>query len=115
MTSIPFQLPDINLGLTEISGMVYLEEEFLVFEVETALLGEFGEEEQVIKVEPSALETIRLEHGVFRDRLCIRPKKREFLRVMPGTYKEELKLKVWRKYRAAVEQLVDEIRRRQRL
>lgn len=112
MNSIPFRLPDV--GLREISGVVYLDQEFLVLEVEDALLGEVDREEQTVKVEPSAVQEIRLDRSVLGDKLCIRPKKRDLLRVMPGTYTDELCLKLRKKYRERAEQLVDDVRRRSR-
>ena len=112
MHPIPFQLPDLNSGFTEVKGVLYLDDEFLVFRVETALLGEFDKEHQVIKIEPRALDEIRLEPGIFRDRLCVRPKKRELLTAMPGTYETELVLKIWNRHRARAEHLVADVRRR---
>ena len=114
MSSIPFQLPDIHGGFTEIKGLLYLDEEFLVLEIETALIGEFNKKQQVIKVEPAALADIRLERGVIKDRLCIRPKRRELLEVTPGKYLGELQLKLWRKYRERAEQLVAQVQERSR-
>ena len=110
MSSIPFQLPDV--GLREISGRLYLDPDFLVFEVQDALVGEFDKEHQVIKIEPSAVREIRLERGIIRDQLCIRPKREDLLEMMPGTYQTELRLKLWSKYRRPAEQLVEEVRRR---
>ena len=112
MSRIPFQLPDV--GLREIRGKIFLDEEFLVFEVEDALMGEFDKEFQVIKVEPKALEEITLNRGFFRDQLLIRPKQHDLWRAMPGKYGTELMLKIWRKYRGPVEALVEEVKRRKR-
>lgn len=110
MRSIPFTLPDD--GFTEVNGTIYLDAEFLVFEVVTALLGEFDKEHQVIKIEPSALEYIYLDEGIFRDKLVIRPKKRDLLTAMPGTYVEALTLKIWNKHRTQAEQLVTDVLQR---
>lgn len=110
MNGIPFQLPDI--GLREIHGTVYLDDEFLVFEVEDAFIGEFDKEHMVIKVEPAALSDIRLDRGIIRDRLYIQPKKRDLLTVMPGTYSQALPLKVWNTQRRRAERLVEAVRRR---
>jgi hypothetical protein len=110
MSGIPFQLPD--MGLREINGTVYLDDEFLVFEVEDAFIGEFDKEHMVVKVEPAALKDIRLDRGIIRDRLSIRPKKRDLLAVMPGTYGEALPLKMWNTHRRRAEQLVEAVKRR---
>lgn len=108
-TSIPFKLPDV--GMREISGEVYVEDEtFLVFAVEDALIGEFDRERQVIKVELRALDDLYLERGTFSDRLCIRPKKRDLLQVMPGKHERELKLKLRKKYRDEAARLVDGVK-----
>ena len=110
MNSIPFELPDI--GLREISGTLSLDSEFLVFHVEDALIGEFDKDHFTIQVEPRALANIRLDRGIVRDRICIRPKKRDLLAVMPGQYAEELQLKVWRIHREQAERLVSAVQRR---
>lgn len=107
MERIPFQLPDI--GLREIHGKLSLDEEFLVFEVEDALIGEFDKEQSVIKVEPGALREVRLDRGIIRDRISIVPKGDELLTVMPGDYDEELPLKVWKTHRKRAEQLVEDV------
>ena len=112
--SIPFQLPDTNLGFTENKGRLYLDEEFLVFEVSSGLSGMTHKKQQKIKLEPKALEAIRLDRGVFKDRLIIRPKRRELFQVMPGMYKDKdvLTMTLWKKYRPDAEHLVDEVQRR---
>jgi hypothetical protein len=110
MNPISFDLPDI--GLREISGTLSLDDEFLVFHVQDAFIGEFDKEHMVIKVEPQALQAIRFDRGIIRDRICIQPKKRDLLTVMPGTYAEELQLKIWNTYRADAKPLVEEVQRR---
>ncbi len=116
LSSIPFQLPDANYGLTEIKGLVYLDEEFLVFEVGTGWSGGFRKERQTIKIELRALKEMRLDRGVLSDRLCVRPKKRDLFQVMPGSYKgkEELQLKTRKRDREHAAQLVYEMRRLRR-
>ncbi len=113
-SSIPFRLPDTNLGITENKGRLYLDEEFLVFEVSSSLSGLTNKKQQTVKIEPGALEEIRLDRGLFKDRLLIRPKNRELFRVMPGMYqdKDTLTMTIWKKYRADAEHLVDEVQRR---
>lgn len=93
---LPFQLPDANLGITEIKGVLYLDEAYLVLEVWSGVTGGAKKKQQVIKVEPGALEEVQFNRGAFRDQLYLRPKKRDLLRAMPGMYKnkEALKLKI---------------------
>lgn len=113
MQRLRFQLPDLDAGFTEVSGVLYLDDEFLVFEIETALLGEFDKEQQVIKIEPAALKDIRLDRGIVRDKLCIRPKTDALLKALPGDHLGEVQLKVWSTNRRQAEQLVEVVRARQ--
>ena len=110
MDSIPFKLPDV--GLSEVQGYLYFEEEFLVFDVETALFGEFNGEEQTIKIEPKAIVELEFEKGVFKDKLCVRPKKRDLLKAMPGSFEDEIKLRVAHKHRGKVHRLIKEFNKR---
>ena len=104
MHRVPFNLPDV--GLREIRGFVYLEDDFLVIELKNALMGEFDEEHELVKVEPSALESVRLVPGIFRDRLRLTPKKVDLLRAIPGDHASDVALRVWRKHREAAAGLV---------
>ncbi len=107
---IPFRGPAV--GLREIRGEMYLEhDEFLVFEVQNALLGSFDVERHVIKVSPRALQDVRLGGRRFRDRLFVRPKRRNLLDAMPGSYEVELELRIKRKHRDQVERLIYELAR----
>lgn len=66
-----------------------------------------------MKVEPATLADIRLERGIVRDRICIRPQTRDLLAVMPGEYACELQLKVWVTRRADANQLGRIVKRKQ--
>ena len=112
MIGIPFSLPDLNGGLTEITGLLYEEDEFLVFDVETAFMGEFDKESQIIKIEPAAIQEIVLDRGVFKDKLRILPKKRDLLDAMPGEYRREIPLSIWKKHRRDVERLLRSVKAR---
>jgi len=108
MHRIKFTLPDV--GLREISGMVYLEDGYLVLRVEDALMGEIDVEEEIIKIEPQALEYVRLRTGLFKDRLVIKPKRAKLLDLVPGKHESTLDLRVWRTKREQVEDLVEAFR-----
>lgn len=110
--SIPFELPSIDMGFTEVKGLLYLDDEFLVFEVGTGLAGGSHSDNQTIKVEPGALAEVRHEQGLLHDHLIVRPKKDDLLTAMPGTFEGELKLKIKKPHRREVEYLVHEISRR---
>lgn len=111
---IRYKLPDLNAGLTEVQGAAWFEDEFLVLEVETSLLGEFSKEHKTVKIEPSALATIAFERKLIRDRIILRPKKRDLLDAVPGEHLGELILKTKRRDRSDAEEFVVELRARQR-
>lgn len=107
---IPFRGP--NVGLRQIKGFLYLEDdEFLVLDVRNALRGGFDANGQLIKVAPRALQEVELAEGRIRDRLCIRPKNPDLLEAMPGSYKDELRLKTHRQYREQIARLQYELAR----
>ena len=110
-SSIPFQLPSANLGITEIKGQLTLEEEYLVFEVGTGISGGTKKKRQMIKIEPRAILDVWLDAGTFQDKLHIRPKTRELFRAMPGMYsgKEALTLTIAKRHRENTEALVRDI------
>lgn len=109
MKPIPFTLPDI--GFREIEGKVYLEDNFLVIHLKNALFGEFDKEKTQIRIEPSTLTQVRLDRGVFKDRLVLRPEDNRLLDAIPGDYDLEIELRIWRNRRNDVLALVRELGR----
>jgi hypothetical protein len=105
MNRISFTLPDV--GLREIRGMVYLEEDFLVLKLDQALLGMIDAEKDIIKIDTNALRDLHVRRGLFRDRLVIRPKKSQLLDLVPGEHRDAVELRVRRKYRPDLMRLVE--------
>ena len=110
--SVPFQLADTSMGLKEHSGLLYLDDEFLVFEVQSGISGGSKSDQQIVKIEPNALVSLRLEHGMVKDTLYVQPKKKTLLSVMPGCYKDALKLSIAKRYREAAQDLVQRVEQR---
>lgn len=110
--SIPFSLAADGFGLTEAKGFLYLEADFLVFDVGTGLPGGAEKEQRIVKVEPAALAEVRLDRGLLRDTLYVRPKRPDLLEALPGRHAEALKLHVQRRHRAEAEQLVYAVQQR---
>lgn len=104
MNRIPFTLPDV--GLRELKGLVYIEDGFLVVRLQDALFGILDEEKRRIEIEPGALEELRVEWRFFKDRLILRPRSTTLLDVIPGEHRAAVELRVWRKYRVDLMQLV---------
>lgn len=104
---IPFSISDD--GLDEIEGYVYLDDDLLVIDVKSAFLGLGQGDRQVIKVAPTALHDVRLDMGVVRDKLRIIPKRLELLETVPGKHPREVVLRIYRKHRQLLEDLVEEV------
>lgn len=104
MNRIPFTLPDD--GLREIKGMAYIDEGFLIIKVESSLLGLLDTDREIVKIEPGALESLEIKHGLFKDRLVIKPLGVELLDAIPGDHVDSIELKVSKKSRAKLENLV---------
>ena len=105
MTSIPFELESTHFGFQEHWGLLYLEEEFVVFDLHSGLSGVTKAQRHVIKMEPAAIGSIQQTRGS----LLIRPRKDTLLRVVPGDNKNEVKLKIGKKYRQAADRLISRI------
>lgn len=105
MNRIRFTLPDV--GLREIRGLAYVDEGFLVLKVQDALMGEFDVTEETLKIEPGALAEVSVKHGLLRDRLILRPRRRELLDAIPGEHVTALELRVSRKQRPELDALVE--------
>ena len=114
MISIPFEISEVHAGFSEAKGILRMEDEFLVFQVQIVTLGMFKQKPEIIKIEFSAIDEIRHERRLVSDRLYVRPKRVQLLDVMPGKHAIEVKLKIKRKYRTRMLLLVDAVRRRQR-
>lgn len=106
MNRIPFHLKD--QGLSEIRGIVYVEDRFLVLRVRTSLLGLVDTDSDELRLDPQALAEVRHKRGLLRDRLMIKPVRVELLDALPGDHLDYVVLKVWRKYRRKLAQLLDE-------
>jgi hypothetical protein len=108
--AIPFKLPNTDFGLTEHSGLIYQEEEFIVFEIQSGVTGGSKNNRHTIKVEPKAIKAMYLEKGAVTDRLVIKPKQKTLLEVIPGDFQFEIKLAIPKRYRASVEKLLAQSR-----
>jgi len=109
--SIPFELPDLHGGFSEAKGYLRMEPEFLVFEIQVAVLGMFKDDAQQIKVEPGVIADITFDKGVFKDKIRILPGKFELVKAFPGKPAGEIILKTKRRHRDVVRSFVNDIRR----
>jgi len=107
MTRIAFTLPDV--GLREIKGMAYVDDGWLVLQVQHGLLGLIDVEKKEVRIEPAALEDVHIRRGLFYDRLVLTPRRADLLDALPGEHRTSVNLSVWRRQRADLERLLDEI------
>ena len=59
--SIPFEISDVHAGFSEAKGLLHVEGEFLVIDIQTITAGMFKQSPETIKIELAALSDIRLE------------------------------------------------------
>lgn len=112
LNSIPFSLPSTSRDFAEIGGIVYLDDEFLVFEMQSGLPSGSRRNDQIVKIEPTALADIHLDRALLKDVLYIRPKKEQLLDIIPGDRVDALRLKINNTYRADVQLLVSDVLKR---
>lgn len=112
MANIPFEISDSHSD--EISGLLLLEEEFVVFEIRVRKWGLYKEPPELVKVEFGVIDNMRFERGFFKDSIFVVPKRSELLDAIPGDHKGELRLKVAKRYREEAQQFVAEVLRRKR-
>ena len=110
MTRIPFKI-DSNHG-HEISGLLFIEDEFLVFEVQMRRWSLYKEPKETVKAELAVIEHIRFAAGFFSDKIFIVPKRSALLEAIPGDHDGELKLNVAKRYRDAAADFVTTVLRR---
>ena len=109
MESVPFRVREVHGGFSEAAGVLYVEDEELVIEVETKLLSLFRRPPQVHRLDLVDLDRIRYKKGLRNDRLTLRTRPMEVLAGVPGVSEGELCLLVGRKDRAALDRLLDRL------
>lgn len=109
MNRVSFTLPDV--GLREIRGMAHVEDGFLVLSIEDALLGMADTQKTTVKVAPEAVADLRIDRGLFRDRLVLEPKRTDLLETIPGKHRTDVRMRVSRTQRRELEGLVEDFER----
>ena len=109
MLSVPFEIQEVHGGLTEAHGAAYVDEEYLVLEVQTAFLGLFKRDPEVYRIDLTDLEDVRYKKGLRKDRVTLRTRPLDRLTDIPGARKGELCLCFARKDRAGLDVLLDRL------
>lgn len=108
MANIPFEITD-NHGHI-VTGLIYLNEEFVVFEVQVTKWSISKQPVETIKVEYGAVDTIRFKNGFFKDSIFVVPKRAALLDAVPGSHKGEIQLKIAKRYRDEAIDLITRFR-----
>ncbi|HLT46439.1 MAG TPA: hypothetical protein VK002_04355 [Rubricoccaceae bacterium] len=109
MLSVPFEIGEVHGGFSEAHGVAYVEDEYLVLEVQTAFLGMFKKDPRTYWIDLTDLESVRYKRGLRKDRLTLRASTLDVLDAVPGVQKGELRLLVRRKDRGALDVLLDRL------
>ena len=109
MRSVPFQISEVHGGLTEGHGVAYVEDEYLVLEVQTALLGLFKRDAETYHIDLTDLDTVRYRRGLWKDKLRLRTRPLDALDGVPGVQKGELCLHIARRHRDELDVLLDRL------
>ena len=112
MATVPFQISDSRGH--KVTGLLYLEEEYLVFEIQARKWGLFKSPPEKVKAEFGVIDHITLERGLFGDSIFIVPRRSDLLNAIPGDHKGELKLKVAKRYRELSQSIVSDVTLRKR-
>jgi hypothetical protein len=107
--SIPFLMPKASKDFTEVGGLLYTEDEFLVFELQAGISGGSRKSDQIVKIEKTAIRDISLSEALLKDVVSIQPKRQQLLDVIPGDHVDSVRLKVNSSYRSDVKALIRDI------
>ena len=111
MARLPFEITSHQGHL--ITGLLFLEEAFLVFEIRVVKWGIQKQPTETVKVEFGALDHVRFDRGFFKDHIYVVPKRSALLEAIPGSHKGEIQLHIAKRYREQALALVAEVRARQ--
>jgi hypothetical protein len=109
MTSVPYSIGDDHSGLSEMRGVVYLDGDDVVIEMETKFLGLFKRPSQTFRFDVTDLEEVRHTRRVWGDTVWLRTHPMERVTEIPGSSEGELCLKVKRAHRPALGGLLDRL------
>ena len=108
-TSVPFRVREVHGGWSEAGGLIYVEGDDVVIEVQVKLLSLFQRDPEVHRFELVDLDEVRCKRGLRNDRLMLRTRPMDVLAGIPGAAEGELCLVVKRKCRADLDRLLDRL------
>ena len=109
MKSVPFSISDNHSGLSEIRGVVCLEGDDVVIEMQIKFIGLFKRPSQSFRFDMTDLEEVRHTRRFWGDTLTLRTRPMEIVTDIPGSSDGALCLKVKRADRPALDALLDRL------
>jgi hypothetical protein len=112
VAGVPFQIPELNTGFREVRGVMYLEPEMFVLDVESGIPGGFKRDRHTVKLATHAIATIESKRGVIYDRISVRPVDQSHFDRLPWPIVGKLTLRIARKHRREADSIVRLVRMR---
>ena len=109
MKSVPFSISDSHSSLSDLRGVVCLEGDDVVIEMQVKLLGLFKRPSQSFRFDMTDLEEIRHTRRLWGDTVTLRTRPMERAADIPGSHEGALCLKVRRADRPALDALLDRL------
>ena len=109
MKSVPFSISDNHSGLSDLRGVVCLEGDDVVIEMEIKFVGLFKRPSQAFRFDITDLEEVRHTRRFWGDTLTLRTRPMERVTDIPGSSDGALALKVKRADRPALDALIDRL------
>ena len=109
MKSVPFSISDDHSGLSDLRGLVCLEGDDVVIEMQIKFLGLFKRPSRAFRFDMTDLEEIRHTRRFWGDTVTLRTRPMERVADIPGASEGALCLKVKRADRPALDVLLDRL------
>lgn len=108
--SVPFEIPEINHGFKEASGLMKLQDQGIELEFEVATLGLFKSGVQDVHIPYADLREIEYKKGWISDKIILEGISMRVFENVPGTEVATCQLKVKKKNRSDAQNLISKAR-----
>ena len=107
--SVPFRVREVHGGLSEAGGVLYVEDDELVIEMQMKFLSLFQRGAKAYRFDLVDLDAVRYKKGLANDRLTLRTRPLDTLDGIPGAGDGELCLLVKRRHRQDLGAILDRL------
>ena len=109
MTPVPFETDTVHGGFSEARGTIRVDGDEVVIGVQVKTIGLINGTPQSFRFDVFDLDTVECTRGLLRDRLTIRTRPMRHATQVPGGSEGCLTVSVRRKYRPALDALLDRL------